>query len=491
MTGAFTTLDVVVLVAYVAGVTAFGTWLGRKQKDARDYFLADRSIPWWAVCFSVVATETSALTFISLPATAYGSDLWMLQLAAGYLLGRIAVAALLLPGYFRGEMLTAYALLERRFGLATRRFASVIFMVTRAFADGVRVFATAIPIRLITGLPYWQAILLTGAVTLLYTYHGGLKAVIWTDVVQMFLYVFGGVAALVVILGDVPGGWDALVASVPAEKWRVVHLDGGFADARWLLTGVVGGAFLSMASHGVDHLIVQRLLASPSLPDARRALLGSGVLVILQFALFLVVGVGLYAFYRGQAFATPDEIFPRFIVEELPPGVTGIVIAAILAAAMSTVSSSLNSLASASTFDLYAPLAGRVGDDAHLARVGKAFTVLWAVVLIGGAMLFELASQGTPVVIVALQIASFTYGGLLGGFLLGILVRRADQADAVLGMAAAIVLMGGLWAAQQFGAIPKVVDTLWFALIGSAVTVAAGTLSSLVRGSRGAPPAIT
>jgi SSS family solute:Na+ symporter len=489
MMGAFTTLDVVVLVAYVAGITAFGTWLGRKRKDARDYFLADRSIPWWAVCFSVVATETSALTFISLPATAYGSDLWMLQLAAGYLFGRIAVAALLLPGYFRGETLTAYALLERRFGLSTRRFASVIFMVTRAFADGVRVFATAIPIRLITGLPYWQAILITGAVTLLYTYHGGLKAVIWTDVVQMFLYVFGGVAALVVILGEVPGGWDGLVASVPAEKWRIVHPEGGFADAQWLLTGLVGGAFLSMASHGVDHLIVQRLLASPSLPDARRALLGSGVLVIAQFALFLVVGVGLFAFYRGQAFATPDEIFPRFIVEELPPGVTGIVIAAILAAAMSTVSSSLNSLASATTFDIYAPLAGRVGDDEHLAKVGKAFTLAWAVVLIGGAMLFEMASQGTPVVIVALQIASFTYGGLLGGFLLGILVRRADQADAVLGMAVAIAGMGALWAAQQFGAMPKVVDTLWFALVGSAVTVVTGTLSSLVRGSRGAPAA--
>ncbi|HEX2189204.1 MAG TPA: sodium:solute symporter [Longimicrobiaceae bacterium] len=489
--GAFTALDLAVVIAYIGGVTAFGTCLGRRQKDARDYFLADRSIPWWAVCFSVVATETSALTFISVPATAYGSDLWMLQLAVGYLAGRVVVAVLLLPGYFRGEMATAYALLERRFGLSTRRFASVIFMVTRAFADSVRVFATAIPIHLITGRPYWQAILATGVVTLLYTYHGGLKAVIWTDVVQMFLYVFGGVAALVVILGDVPGGWDGLVASVPAEKWRIVHLDGGFADAKWLLTGLVGGAFLSMASHGVDHLIVQRLLASRSLPDARRALVGSGVLVILQFALFLVVGVGLFAFYRGQAFATPDEIFPRFIVEELPPGVTGIVIAALLAAAMSTVSSSLNSLASASTFDLYAPLAGRVGDDEHLARVGKAFTVLWAAVLIGGAMLFQLASQGTPVVVVALQIASFTYGGLLGGFLLGIVSRRADQADAVLGIAVAIALMTGLWAAQQFGAVPRVVDTLWFALVGSAVTVAAGTLSSRLRGSRGQLPRAT
>jgi SSS family solute:Na+ symporter len=483
--GAFTLLDLVVLVAYLAGVTALGVWFGRRQKDARDYFLADRSIPWWAVCFSVVATETSALTFISVPATAYGSDLWMLQLALGYLIGRTVVAVVLLPGYFRGEVVTAYALLERRFGLRTRRFASLIFMVTRAFADGVRVFATAIPIRLITGLPYWQAILLTGAITLLYTYHGGLKAVIWTDVVQMFLYLFGGVAALVVILGALPGGWDGLVAAVPAQKWEILHLGGGAADSKWLFTGLVGGAFLSMASHGVDHLIVQRLLASPSLRDARRALLVSGVLVIVQFALFLVVGVGLYAFYRGQTFATPDEIFPKFIVEELPPGVTGLVIAAILAAAMSTVSSSLNSLASATTFDIYAPLSGRAGDDEHLARVGKALTLLWAVILIGGAMLFQFASQGTPVVVVALQIAAFTYGGLLGGFLLGLLVRRADQGDAITGMAVAIAGMTALWAAQQFTLIPKVVDTLWFALIGSVVTISVGWLSATLRGSRG------
>lgn len=495
---AFTPLDLVVLVVYVGGVTAFGTWLGRRQKDARDYFLADRSIPWWAVCFSVVATETSALTFISVPATAYGSDFWMLQLALGYLIGRTVVAAVLLPGHFRGDTVTAYTLLERRFGLRTRRFASLIFMVTRVFADAVRVFATAIPIRLITGLPYWQAILITGAVTLLYTYHGGLKAVIWTDVVQMFLYAFGGIAALVVILGQIPGGWEGLVAAVPAEKWRIFHLDGGFDDATWLLTGLVGGAFLSMASHGVDQLIVQRLLAAPSLRDARKALLVSGVLVFAQFSLFLVVGVGLHAFYRGREFATPDEIFPMFIVAELPPGVTGLVIAALLAAAMSTVSSSLNSLASSTTFDIYAPLSGRAGDDEHLAKVGKSFTLLWAVILIGGAMLFQFASQGTPVVVIALQIAAFTYGGLLGGFLLGLLVPRADQRDAILGMATAIALMTGLWAVQQFGVIPKVVDTLWFSLIGSVVTVGVGWVSSrlhppragepALRGAEGAPP---
>jgi SSS family transporter len=490
MLGAFTTLDVVVLLAYLLGVTAFGIWLGGRQKDARDYFLADRGIPWWAVCFSVVATETSALTFISVPATAYQSDLWMLQLAIGYLIGRVLVATILLPGYFRGELSTAYALLERRFGLATRRFTSVIFLVTRAFADSVRIFATAIPIKLITGLPYWEAIAITGLVTVLYTYYGGLRAVVWVDVIQMFLYIFGGAAALYVLIKVVPGGWSGIVAAAaPEEKLRIFHNTGGFASTRWWLTGLIGGAFLSMASHGVDHIIVQRLLAAPSLRDARKALITSGAIIIGQFALFLVVGVGLFAFYRARAFATPDEIFPTFIVEGLPPGITGLVIAGILAAAMSTVAGSLNSLASATTLDLYAPLSSRAQDSEHLMRVGKLFTLVWALILVGGAILFQFAQQGTPVVVIALQIASFTYGGLLGGFLLGVLSRRAQQRDAILAMSVAIGAMTLLWALQQWQIIPKRVDTLWFALIGSVVTLLVGTASARLRRAEVAPAA--
>src|SRR5690606_25854378 len=392
-------------------------------------------------------------------------------------------------GYFRGELETAYAVLEGRFGLGARRFASIIFLVTRAFADSVRVFAAAIPISLLTGLPYWQSIVITGIFTLVYTYYGGLRAVVWVDVIQMGIYLFGGIAALAVLLGRL-GGWEAIAAAVePLDKFRIFHFEGGwggFASAQWFWTGLVGGAFLSMASHGVDHLIVQRLLAAPSLADARRALVGSGILVIGQFALFLLVGAGLYAFYQGRAFDTPDAIFPTFIIEQLPPGLSGLIIAGILAAMMSTVSSSLNSLASATTHDLYAPLSGRGDDQEHLMRVGRRFTVLWAAIIIGGGILFQFASQGTPIVVIALQIASFTYGGLLGAFLLAVVSRRAGQRDAIAGMAVAIVVMTALWAAQQFGLMPKVVDTLWFSLIGSAITVAVGSASAALRGGRGA-----
>ncbi len=484
-----TPLDIVVLVAYLGGVIGLGTWMGRSQNSARDYFLAGHDVPWWAIMLSVVATETSALTFISIPATAYTADFWILQLAVGYLIGRVAVAYVLLPGYFRGELTTAYALLEDRFGLPTRRFASSIFMVTRAFADSVRIFAAAIPLALITGWPYWQVILLVGMATLLYTWYGGLKAVVWVDVVQMGLYLVGGVAALWVLTDSVPGGWPAISSAAAAtDTFRIVHLEGGAAQATWLVTGLVGGAFLSMATHGVDHLVVQRLLAAPGLPDARKAVIGSGVLVIAQFALFLLVGAGLKVFYAGRVFETPDEVFPLFIIEGLPAGLSGLIVAGILAAAMSTVSSSLNSLASATTHDLYAPTSGRAGDDRHLLAVGRRFTLLWAAILIGGAILFELAQQGTPIVVIALQIASFTFGPLLGGFLLGTLFRRPDQTDAMLGIGSAVVIMTVLWAAQTFGAIDRLVDTLWFALIGSAITVAIGMTSAAVRRRGSARP---
>jgi solute:Na+ symporter, SSS family len=481
----FSGLDVVVLVAYLGGVVALGSWMGRSQRSARDYFLAGHNVPWWAIMLSVVATETSALTFISIPATAYTGSFWMLQLAAGYIIGRILVAYVLLPGYFRGELTTAYALLEQRFGLATRRFASAIFMVTRAFADSVRIFAAAIPLALITGWPYWQVILLVGLATLVYTWYGGLKAVVWVDVVQMGLYAVGGITALWILTTLVPGGWAGITAAGEAAgTFQVLHLEGGPSQATWLVTGLVGGAFLTMASHGVDHLTVQRLLAAPDLAGARKAVIGSGVLVFVQFTLFLVVGAGLYAFYAGRTFETPDEVFPLFIIQSLPAGLSGLLVAGILAAAMSTVSSSLNSLAAAATHDIYAPIARREHDEVHLLRAGRAFTLVWAAILIGGAILFRFAQQGTPIVVIALQIASFTFGPLLGGFLLGTLFRRPDQRDAVTGIAVAVVLMTTLWVVQTFGVIDRVVDTLWFALIGSALTVAVGLASAALRGRR-------
>ncbi|NJD11102.1 MAG: hypothetical protein FIB01_11940 [Gemmatimonadetes bacterium] len=321
--------------------------------------------------------------------------------------------------------------------------------------------------------------------TLIYTYYGGLKAVVYVDVLQVFIYLAGAAAALIALLQLVPGGWAGVVAAAePAQKLRVFHLAGGFSASQWILTGLLGGAFLSMASHGVDQLIVQRMLAAPSLREARKALVGSGVFIMAQFTLFLIVGVGIYAYFGGRAFATPDEIFPTFITEGLPAGISGLVIAGIFSVAMSSEASAINSLASSATLDIYGPLSGHGGDHVHMLRAGKAFTLLFGIVLIVGGVLFQFAQQGTPVVVIALQIASFTYGGLLGGFLLGLISKRANQTDAIIAMAVAILAMTMLWALQQFGAMPKLVDGLWFSQFGSVLTVGVGTASDSLRGAR-------
>ncbi len=504
MSSAFTFIDWVVLVVYLVGTTLLGVWLGRDQKDARDYFVASQKIPWWAILFSVVATETSALTFISIPGLAYVGNLSFLQVAAGYILGRIVIAYTLLPRYYEGELVTAYALLEQRFGLATRRFASIVFMVTRAFGDSVRVFATAIPVALIIGPivpPQYigpVSILVLGAFTVLYTYHGGMRAVVWTDVLQTGVYLVGGLAAVVVIGQGVEGGWGAILTAADAQgKLQVIDTYTGIDRPHTLWAGLIGGAFLSMASHGADQLIVQRLLASGNLAEARRSLIGSGFVVLGQFAMFLLIGVGLFSFYKGVAFPRPDAIFPRFIVEEMPPALTGLVIAAILAAAMSTVSGALNSLAAATLHDLYLPLSKRRADDPGLLRVSKLFTLLWAAILIGGAMLYR--NEGTPVVTIALSIASFTYGGLLGAFFLGILVRRAIQRDAMTGMAVGIGTMSVVVFAKALsGWFPDLAPTLaplariawpWFVLIGTSITFVTGLLSSLTHATPVASPA--
>ena len=494
MNSAFTSLDWLILLTYLVITTALGVWLGRDQKDSRDYFVASRRIPWWAILFSVVATETSALTFISIPGLAYVGDLGFLQIAAGYIAGRIVIAYTLLPRYYKGEMVTAYALLEQRFGLGTRRFASLVFMATRTFGDSVRIFATAIPVALIIGpaLPAEYvgpvSILILGAFTVVYTYHGGMRAVVWTDVLQTGVYLFGGIAAIVLIGQHVPGGWSSIISGASSSgKLDMIDLYTGLDRPHTLWAGLFGGAFLSMASHGADQLIVQRLLASGNLREARMSLIGSGVVVLAQFALFLMIGIGLFAFYSGEAFPRPDAIFPRFIIDVMPPGMTGLVIAAILAAAMSTVSGALNSLAAATLHDIYLPLTKRKADDPGILRVSRIFTLMWAAILIGGALLYS--DEGTPVVTIALSIASFTYGGLLGAFALGIMVRRARQRDAIVGMVAGISLMTFIVFSRALsGAFPLLAPTLepftriawpWYVLIGTSITFITGLLASL------------
>ncbi len=423
-----------------------------------------------AVMLSVVATETSTLTFLSIPGVSYLGTLGFLQLTFGYLAGRVVVSIFLLPAYYRGELSTAYALLEERFGLGARRFASAVFMVTRLLADSVRLFASAIPLALVTGWDYPVSIAVIGVVTLVYTYFGGIKAVVWVDAVQMGLYLLGAVVAIAALQVLVPDGWAGIFSSAgQAGKLAFLDLSLDFAIPYTLWAGVLGGGVFTMASHGTDQLLVQRLLTCRDVAASKKALVGSGVAVIGQFLLFLIVGLGLWAYYEGRAFDTTDEIFARFIVEELPPGISGLIIAGVFAAAMSSLSSSINSLASATAYDFWAPWAGAEDDEARTLRAGKVFTLLWATLLVGGAVFFIRLSEGNTAVEVALAIASVVYGGLLGTFILAVRSRRADQRSAIAGMAAGIGVVAAIWwFARADVAWP------WFVPIGTAVTLAVG-----------------
>ena len=473
-------LDVAVIAAYCAAVIVFGLVLSGRQRDASDYFLGHRGLPWWAIMLSIVATETSALTVISIPGIAARGDLTFLQLAFGYLAGRIGVAALLLPGYFEGTQDTAYQRLERRFGPGARRAASGVFLLTRALADCVRIFATAIPLAIITHWSLPAGILAIGLVTVIYTWVGGLRAVVWVDVIQLGVYLLGGVATLVVAT-RLAGGSGAFARAWDAGKLVTLDFTPSFKVLYTFWGGVLGGALLAGASHGTDHLIVQRLLAARGLKDAQRALIGSGVFIIVQFALFLLVGTSLWLAGADQG-GRSDAIYPSFVITRLPAGLAGLVVAGILAAAMSSHASAVNSLASASTHDFYAPLSRRQ-DPTHLLWVGRWLTLLWTAVLVAGAMAFR--NQNTPVVQLALSVASITYGALLGTYLLGGWWWRARQRDVIVAIIVSVLAMTPVVLGVPWRLLPGLAWP-WYVPLGTTVTVLVGMVSSLV-GQRTVP----
>lgn len=478
----FTLLDYCIVGLYLAGVTVAGAFFARTQTSSREYFLGGKRMSWWSVGFSIVASETSTLTFISIPGLAYQGNMHFLQVAIGYFIGRLLVSVVFIPAYYRGDLATAYEFLGQRYGPALRKFASSVFIVTRLLASGVRLFATAIPVHIITGLDYPASIMLIGGFTLLYTYLGGLRAVVALDVVQLFIYLAGAGTAMAIMLSHLPGGWNDVVRFATAggaNKFEIFNPSWGngildfLASPYTLLGGLVGGTFLTMASHGTDQLLVQRLLGCKSRAESQRALMLDAAFIVLQFAFFLVLGLCLFAFYGGLplrelGLTSSDEIFPKFIIENLPTGIAGLVIAGVLASAMGTLSSSISSLASSSYLDLFRMTArGRRLDAGSEVAWSRAFTLFWGLALIGGALLFT--DTKNPVVEIGLKIASVTYGGVLGTFFLGLLFPRTTERDAFAGFIAGLLAMVAVLAFTS-------VAFTWHTLIGCSVTLIVGNL---------------
>jgi SSS family transporter len=466
-------LDFAIIALYLAGITLFGLRFRKKQRTLRDYFLAGRDIPWWAIALSIVAAETSTLTIISIPGLAYDTNLTFLQVILGYVVGRAVISFLLLPHYFRGDLYTAYELIERRFGRGLRSLTAGLFLLTRAAAEGVRVYAVSIVVSIALGTGEVTSIAIITALTVIYTFEGGLAAVIWTDVVQTAIYVGGTLVGLVTILHLVPGGWSAIhAAAAGAGKLQIFDFSFSLRIPYTFWAGVIGGTFFTTASHGTDQLIVQRLLAARGQKQSVTALLSSGVAVLFQFALFLIVGIMLWAYYRvpSAVFGKPDRIYPTFIVTRMPHGISGLLIAAILAAAMSNLSAALNSLSSSAIMDFYSRLRPQANEETKM-RLSRLATLAWALVLLGLAVI-ALHKVGR-VVEVGLQIASVAYGALLGVFLLGVLTRRANQRGAMVGM-----LFG--FSAEMYLWLGTHVPWTWWVMIGTTITFGIGYLASTV-----------
>lgn len=472
-------IDLAVIAVYVTGCTALGAWLGSRSQGLRGYFLGESTIPTCAVMISIVATETSIVTYLSVPGLAYNEDFRFLQLAFGFLLGRVVVATVLLPAYFRGEVLTAYQLLQDRFGGPTRTTASLLFLVARSLGDGLRLFLASTVLMHLTRWRPETAIIAVAAITIVYTFLGGMKAVIWTDVIQFGVYILGASVALAILANRIPGGWAELVHQASAAgKFRLLDFSIDLSQPYTFWAGLIGGMVLNTATHGADQLMVQRYLSARSQRQAAIALVSSGFVILVQFAFFLFIGASLWVFYRefppsvavGGGVRSADQVFSFFIVHYLPRGVLGLVIAAIFSAAMGTLAGSLNSSASTIVNDLYRPLTGRT-DERHLVRVSRAMTVAWGVIL--AAVAFGARLLKESVVENALKIAGLVSGILLGLFLLGILTRRVGQAAAMAGVLAGAAVVLYAWAGTEL-AFP------WFALVGSSTVFAVGLGASYV-----------
>lgn len=479
-------IDLVIIVAYLAGVVAIGFWCRKRQKTTRHYFLAGRQLPWWAISGSIVATETSAITFISVPGLVYarGGNFTFLQLVFGYLIGRVVICLVFIPSYFRRNLLTIYELLQSRFGGSVRSLAASLFIVMRTIADGVRLLLTSVVMSSV-----WHAfrpetdiataaaisVICIGGVMLLFTTVGGMEAVVWTEIVHVGVYIIGAAAAIVILTHAIDGGLSgAIAAGRAASKFRLFDFAPDLTRPYGFWAGVIGGSFLNMSTHGTDQYMVQRYLCTTSPRKAQVALLVSGLVILVQFTVFLFIGVLLFAYYQPSAlagyatgpaaapFRAPDQVFPDFIVHHVPSGLSGLLVAAVLAAATSP---SVNSIAATAVSDLYRPLV-RDRADTHYLRVSRVLTIVAGMAQIGVAL--ALQGQARSAVDTALGVASLINGPILGVFLLGTL-KRAGKTGALIGMCAGIAAVMTIYTATH-------VAWPWYTVIGSLTTFAVGSI---------------
>ena len=445
-------IDLTIIFIFLAGFSLYGIWQSRFNESSGDYFLGGRNLPWPVAMLSIVATETSVLTFISIPGLAYRGDWFFLQLAIGYILGRILVSLILLPQYFNSGVTSIYEIIGQKFGPDLQKVASGVFLITRILADGVRFLATAVVVQVITGWTLPMAVIMIGVVTLIYTLYGGIRTVVWVDSIQFILYLFGGIASIIIVLNLLDQSLFEAISTLSVEgKLSVFNWQGDLIkDPYYFISAIVGGVLLSFSSHGVDYMMVQRVLGTKNLSAARKAMVGSGIFVFLQFSVFLMAGSLIYLLMGGVEMER-DREFTSFIVNYLPIGLKGVLLAGVLSAAMSTLSSSINSLAASTITDW-------LGGNQSIKK-SQMVSFIWGIVLIAIALLFD--ESDSAIVIIGLQIASFTYGGLLGLFLLSKIKRDIHPVSLIVGLISSLLIVFYL----------KHVGVAWTWYIGIAVII--------------------
>lgn len=459
-------VDYTIVIVFMLAVFTAGTWLGKNVKDVQGYYNAGKNLPWWAVMLSIVAAETSVLTFLSIPGLAYISDLSFLQVCMGYVLGRFLVAFVLLPMYARGNYISVYESIREKGGITMQRVMSITFMFTRLLADGVRLFAVAIPLSMITGIGYSASIWILGFVTVVYTWFGGIRSVVWMDVVQWIIYITAAFFTLGIAYNLLPEPGAILSTMAEAGKFKLFTFNLNMSNYS-IFSGLLGGAVLSMASHGTDQLIVQRVLSCKDVNASKKAMIGSGFVVFFQFSLFLILGLMIYAVWNGASLAEAgltksDEVFTLFIINQLPPVIKGITVAGIFAAAMSTLSGSLSALSSSTTMDIIKPLFKLNVSEDKLFKISRFVTLVWGIIMVGGASLFT--NMNNPLVEVGLSIASFTYGAMLGMFILTRFFAQAQVWQYVITFFTTLLVM-------MFVIQGTSVHWTWYTIIGLIVSV--------------------
>ncbi|RKY86627.1 sodium:solute symporter [candidate division KSB1 bacterium] len=474
----FSLFDYIVLCLYFLILVCIGSWFSKKQRDIKDYFLGGRSIPWIIISISIVATETSALTFIGVPAISFISDFSFIQLAFGYLIARIILSLTLIKRYYYGEYYTPYSFLNFRFGREVKNFVGILFFITRILASGVRLYAISLVLSVITGISIYWSIVIIGITAVLYTYLGGITAVIWTDVIQMGMLILGGLFSLFVLADKIPGGLCHIIKTgFSTGKFKFLDFSLDFSIPYSFFAGVIGGTIFGMASHGTDQSLVQRILTAKNYRGSRNALVLSGILIIPQFLLFLFIGVMLFIFYQNNRLDIPlseaDRIFPSFIVNEIGRGLSGLIIAGVFSAAMSSLDSALNALASTTIADFYIPYSSGKKTDKEILKISRLLTLFWGGILIGFAFISILFRNWGSVLEIGLSVASFTYGSMLGIFLLGMSSCKFNSRVIIFSACSGILFV-------IFIRVFTGIAWPWFAVIGCLTTVFISFLFNLV-----------